>query len=463
MGRLLSRRYRYETEPEPVTRVHTIDTTIPQKGTSAGFLHQVAMTFIARAIVGGSGFVGGIIVARYLGADGVGIIAAIAVMNLLAVNICGFGLPSSITYLVARQPADSKRITGVAILYATLGGSLAALLLIGAAVLRPGLFGTVPPELVMIAAWAVPFQMLLQFSQAVLLGQRRIASYNLLDVISQSFLVINPLLVLAVLALGLRQLVSVNIAMAAIVGISAAMTVKLAGSNRRGPASRGPVLRRMVGHGARFFIAMAASLIVLRADLLIVNYFRGTAEAGVYGVSTQVGMLLLMVPNVISTVLFPKLAGERDDYGEITCRITRHATLILLVLCMFAAPLAFLLPRIYGEAFSDVPWQVLILLPGVFLIGIESIQVQYFSGLGLPKAIPAFWIFVLAGNLFLNVGFVPRFGAFAAAAVSTLSYGAMLALVTSYFCRRTGRSLREIFVIRPEELTDLFARRVFVR
>ena len=49
----------------------------------------------------------------------------------------------------------------------------------------------------------------------------------------------------------------------------------------------------MLRYGSKFYISLAASLIILRADLLIVNFYRGAAEAGVYAISTQVGTLQL--------------------------------------------------------------------------------------------------------------------------------------------------------------------------
>jgi O-antigen/teichoic acid export membrane protein len=107
---------------------------------------------------------------------------------------------------------------------------------------------------------------------------------------------------------------------------------------------------------------------------------------------------------------------------------------------------------LYGPAFADVPFLVLILLPGVYFLGLETVQVQYFNSLGLPKVIPLFWVGTMAVNVMLNVVFVPRYGAFAAAAVSSVSYAIMFVLVAVYFRRQTGKLLHESFLLRSEEL-----------
>ena len=191
---------------------------------------------------------------------------------------------------------------------------------------------------------------------------------------------------------------------------------------------------------------------ILRGDLLIVNYSRGAEEAGVYAVATQASIFLHMIPNVISTILFPRTTEARDESGRLTCRVTRHSVFLMFLVCLASVPLAFVLPLLYGPAFSAVTTYFLVLLPGVFLLGIETIQVQHFTGLGLPRIIPAFWVGVMMVNFAMNIALVPRIGALGAAIASTISYALMFVLVAGYFRSRTGRSLAEAFVLGYDEL-----------
>src|SRR6185436_6705017 len=142
-----------------------------------------------------------------------------------------------------------------------------------------------------------------------------------------------------------------------------------------------------LSYGVKFYISIMAGAIILRADLLIVNRFRGTAEAGVYGIATQFSLLLLMLPGVIATLLFPRVASSQDKTGEFAVQVTRHTTVIMLLTCSAAAAFSFMLPLIYGAGFADTTVQLLILLPGIFFLGLESVLVQHFTGTGLPMAI----------------------------------------------------------------------------
>jgi len=102
---------------------------------------------------------------------------------------------------------------------------------------------------------------------------------------------------------------------------------------------------------------------------------------------------------------------------------------------------------LYGEAFSDATKLLLILLPGVYLMGLESVLVQHFNALGLPRAIPVYWVITLALNVCLVFTLVPRFGPQGAAIASTISYAAIFALVALHFHTSTGRSFTEVFVL----------------
>jgi O-antigen/teichoic acid export membrane protein len=102
---------------------------------------------------------------------------------------------------------------------------------------------------------------------------------------------------------------------------------------------------------------------------------------------------------------------------------------------------------VYGRAFSEATGLLLILLPGVYLMGLESVLVQHFNATGLPIAIPLYWIAILVVNLVLVLLLVPRFGAYGAAIASTISYAAIFALVALHFHSSTRRSFTEVFVL----------------
>jgi O-antigen/teichoic acid export membrane protein len=438
---------------ETATRVSLDETPV-----FGSFFSGVVLTFGTRMLMLAGVFGSGVVIARWLGADGFGVYAVVNVTVALALQIGSAGLPSANTYFIARDRETVAPVWANAIAFALIIGSLLTVGVLALAWLRPSVFGGVSARLLAIAAISIPFQLLFILNLNVLLALDRIRQLNLFDGLLPALVLVNAVIALVFLHKQLTFLIALNTV------VGSALSFVLMIYLRRLIAAKTPtrpartdmqLLKRMLVYGVKFYVSIMAGTIILRADLLIVNRFRGAAEAGVYGIASQFSFLLLMLPGVIATLLFPRVAATQDDRGEFAVLVTRHTTLVMLMTCLGAIVLAYLLPFIYGANFGDATVQLLILLPGIFFMGLESVLVQHFTGTGLPAAIPWFWVITVAFNIGLNLLVVPRFGARGAAVNSTLSYALIFFLVAVYFRLKTGRGAAETFILRVHELRRL--------
>jgi O-antigen/teichoic acid export membrane protein len=414
------------------------------------FKIHVLWTLGARLFMIFNSVVAGIIVARWLGAGGLGELAVINVAVATLIQLGSFGLPSSNTYFIAQDHGHLRSAAINSLIFALAVGAGLAIALSALASLRPEWFGFVSPELIRIAAISIPFQLITLIGLNILLAVGKVRAFNLLDLAGQSFVLVNALLVFIILNRGLALLVTLNTITSIVVSLSIAALLAVSASRLTQSKWRADMalLRRMITYGLKFHVSILAGAIILRADLLVVNHYRGAAEAGVYSVASQFGLLLMLLPGVIATLLFPRVTAEQDARGETTCLVTRYTTLIMFVCCLAAVPFSLLLPVLYGAAFSEATRLLLILLPGVYLLGLESVLVQHFNALGLPRAIPLYWVATLVLNLVLVFTLAPRFGAQGAAVASTVSYAAIFALVALHFHNSTGRSFGDVYVLR---------------
>lgn len=421
------------------------------------FSTSVAMTLGTRFIMLASALGTSIIVARWLGADGLGSLAAINVIIALAVQLGCAGMPSANTYFISRDRSKLASVWSNALLFGVVGGSLLAAAIIIASKLRPLLFGNIPINLITVAALSIPFQLITLLGMSLFLGTGQIGRYNLTDATTQVLLLLNALVAVALLGTGLYVLVSLNTALAVLVSLTVAVVISRTvwRASEKRPWFDVQVFWEIIRYGIKFHICLVAGLLILRGDLLIVNHFRGAQEAGVYAIAGQMGNLILLLPAIIGTILFPRVASQPDPRGGLTMRATRHTAFIMLLACLAAVPVSFALPFVYGAAFKESTVQLLILLPGVFLVGIESVMVQHFSGVGLPVAIPTFWMIALACNLILNLILIPLFGGIGAAAVSTFTYALIFVMVAAYFRLKTGNDLSSALLLRGDEFREL--------
>jgi O-antigen/teichoic acid export membrane protein len=292
----------------------------------------------------------------------------------------------------------------------------------------------------------------------LLLAVDRIRLMNILDALSSFLVLLNTIAILVLWRRHLPTLVWFN--QAAAIVVSMCVIGFLARLTRRdgGKIFDVALFKQMLRYGLKFYICIFAGFIIFRLDLLIVNRFRGAQEAGVYAIASQFSFLLIMLPGVIASLLFPRVAARRDEPAGYAIEVTRHTSLVMVIVCLGAALASFALPLVYGHRFADATIQFLILLPGVFFISLESVLVQYFTGTGLPAIIPWFWVIIVVFNVGLNLIFVPTYGARAAAISSTASYALIFILVALYFGRQTGRNPLIVFAPRSAKLRTLITK-----
>ncbi len=425
------------------------------------FSTHVAWTLATRVVMLLSGVGASIIVAQWLGAEGLGKLAVLNVTVSVALQIGSAGLPSANTYFIARDKSCVAPVWANALTFAILAGALLALLTAGLAKLYPALFGNVPFALIAIAVISIPFQLITLLGLNVFLGLNRVAHFNILDAAAQALILMNAVFVLVIFRAGLGALVSLNVCATVLVSFVIIWMIGREVKESSGGVRLRPdagLFKEMAGYGLKFHIAIVAGLLIFRADLLIVNHFRGATEAGVYAVATQVATMLMVLPGIVGTLIFPRITSSTvDERGEYAMRATRHTAFIMLLIFAAVAPLVFLLPLFYGPSFADAPAQLLILLPGVYLLGIEAVLVQYFNSTGMPIAIPLFWLVTLLTNVTLNLIFVPTYGARAAAAASSISYALIFLLVAVYFRIKTGNRFSDMMLLRADELRTILA------
>ncbi|HZE19597.1 MAG TPA: methyltransferase domain-containing protein, partial [Candidatus Angelobacter sp.] len=220
---------------------------------------------------------------------------------------------------------------------------------------------------------------------------------------------------------------------------------------------------RMIPFGLKSYLSCLLAYLVIRSDMLLVNYFLGTAAAGVYSIAAQVADNLLLIPATIGLILLPRIASEEPSkQSAVTARVTRHAALVMTLLCAAAWVLAGpVISLLYGPGFHEAIPATRWLLPGVWALGMNGILMQHFGGQGMPLVTITAPLVGAVLNLSLNAFVVPRFGIVGAAVTSSVAYSMMLLLSLGAFLRGGGVRLWDSLVLAPEELHGIFGMRIW--
>ncbi len=378
----------------------------------------------------------------------------LAVVSGLAVQFGHLGLNAAGAYFTARRRDALPAVAAHALWFGTAAGAALGLVILAAYAAKADLLKDIPFLYVLLTVISVPFLLLAMYFQHILLGLQRIRAYNLVEVAAKAVLLVATVLLLLVWGVGIGALVVLGAAVSA--GVAAAYVWLVLASGRPRLAFDAPLFRAMIGYGLKSYTVSVLAFLVIRLDMLLVNYFLGPAQAGLYSVAVSLGDVLLIIPATVGAMLFPRISAGAPDGSTLTARVTRHTVLLMGGACGFFALVgAPAITALFGAGFAGSASPLLWLLPGIFCLGVETVLAQDLAARGYPVALLGFWGTALAANVALNVVLIPIWGISGAALASTAAYTFVFLAILVYYRRITGTPLREALIIQLADLRSL--------
>jgi O-antigen/teichoic acid export membrane protein len=405
---------------------------------ASGFIRQVGETYATQTFVVALGFVNSILVTRLLGPEGRGLFAAANTFSAVGVQLGNLGLHSWNTYHVSREPRSLPMLIGnsLAVCLACAIGALAAFGLFHA---HPAL-APVGGVLLLLALAGIPLGLANLLFQNLLIGTQRIHDYNKIDLVSR---VIAVVLVATTAPLGIVSPQLVYALVLASVVLSAGWCFAKLRTGLPGPVGWSIAgFRSGLGYGVRAYLGTLFSFLVLRSDILLVKYIRGAGETGYYAIAVGLADILMMLPNVVGTVLFPRLSAAPDVPAKwalarrVLAWMVPATPVALVATLILARPLITLA---YGPAFAPSFPAVVWLLPGIGCLALNAVFMNLFASCGMPLVVTLSPLAALTVNVGVNLVLVPRIGFVGAAASSTAAYALMLGISLLYLRLRLLR------------------------
>ena len=395
-------------------------------------------------------------IARLLGPAGTGAVALVLNLIGLGTLLFGLGLRSGIIFELntgtwpLRTAARQTALAALALGSLGAGAVLTLHALTHDSVLS-GLSGLTAAA----AAGALPFAIGILYTGGIALARERYEAYAMLQVL--------PTVVTLVLAVGLAVAFKLP---GAAVGIALATAITAAVGWvwlwRYAAAVDRPVAPDPGGHlgrASRFGIQAwggdVLQFLNYRIDLFILNSFAVIADVGVYSVAVTLTSLAWVLPNALTTVLFPRAASLEaatrsgaisQAESDLTAVRGARQTIILLVpsaivplLLLFVA-----VPLLYGDRFSHSTTLGLILLPGVLVIGLGKALSAVTTGRGHPRYALYLSLVSFPLTVALYALLIPPWGATGAAVASTISYTLTTIVAWLFYRRVTGLRFRTL-------------------
>lgn len=369
--------------------------------------------------------ISGIVIARALGPDGKGIVAAAIVWPQVVAWVLLLGLNSASSVRVSESSAKLEQSLGNAILYSLTVGLVG---MIGGLLLLPGALAHLGPDAASaarITVLAIPLVMIGEIVAGINLGLGRTRRYNASRVITGMAILAASV---GLVAAGIATPVSLTAAgcLSAVVGLA----IGAAGLPWRRISIALRSLRSDIAYGLRVFVTGLVGLVNVRLDLLVMSTFLGAREIGHYSIATSAMLPIALVSTTAATLILPSIAkargaraGESETDITLIRRTALHYSLVMVAIAaLLAVVLPIALPLVFGRDFEPAVALAWILLPGFVAQGYATIVNAGMVGMRTA------WV----GNVSQGAGvlitasllpfLLPAYGATGAAIVSSLAY-----------------------------------------
>jgi len=391
----------------------------------------------------------GPLLARMLGPDGRGYLAALILWPLVITQLGNLGIPSALTYSIARDSSASRAL-------ARLGLSFAlpqALLLIAFQALWLLLILHGGPPQVRAAGWLtlalVPAMLAQQYGLALLQGHLRLRLFNGLRLLPWSLYALG---VVALFAVGEDSIVPI-VAVLLTAFLISGSTCLISGLRfSRGEGTPTVGRRFLVSFGLRGLLSSLSAVDVLRPDQVVLALFLSPAALGLYVVGLAFTNLPYFVAKSVGLITFPWVASQpekgeaRRTMWSLLWLTTGIALVLVAVLCASAH---WLVPFFFGGKFSDAVTVTYIVLPGTVFLSARRVLSEGLKGRGYPLTGTLGELLSLAWAAVALAVFVPLWGIDGAAVALSSSYVVSLLLLVVLAgghgeLESAGRSLRSL-------------------
>lgn len=425
------------------------------------FISGASITFTTRLIQMGIGLAASVIIARILGPEGKGIYALAILFPTMIIRFADVGIEPATTYHVAQKQYSYKEILGSNVLI-SLGLSMIGVFagLIVVLFFSDLVFADVPQEILLFSLILVPTTMLLTAVNQINMGALQFAKYNMtllcLESTFLSFLVFSLLLknggiVAALSSRILGYVVGIGLVLFLVFKYSGGIILKF---------NRGYV-KKIFHYGFQAYLGNLIAFLNLRIDLLIINHFMNTKEVGYYSISVGLAEKLWMVSSVISVVLFPLVASEKEEKKkkEFTPRVTRAVFFFNSIgyLLIFALGSWFIL-LLYTDVYSPAIAPLRILIFGALPLSVSKVLSSDIAGRGKPIINTIMGGIVLVINVTLNLILIPSYGIIGAAWATSISYIIHFVLKVGIYCRISGNKWKDVLIPKKTDIQTYWSK-----
>lgn len=395
-------------------------------------------------------FATSILLARYLGPEGKGLMTALLVYPTLLVSLAELGIRQSATYLIGRKEYSEQDIISQVLLF-LVTSSIIMIFVVAY------LFTVLDNPnftffMILMAIFYIPVKLTISYSQGIFLGRKEISKFNTTSRLQ-------PMIDLALIVLFV-VIFNLSIVGAVLATFAASLVVALYAFRELARISpirlhfNWVISKKLISMGIVYAVALFVLNLNYKIDIVLLERLTIASEIGQYSVGVGIVELIWLLPATLGIVIFSHSSSAKDPVGFSKgmiqlFRVTFIFSMICGLLLFFVSE--YIIPLAYGEAFAPSVEVLRILLPGIILMTAFKVLNMDLAGKGKPQVSLIAFMPAVIINIVLNILWIPLYGANGAALASTISYSLGSLIFLALYSRILQIPMLEIIRFRASD------------
>lgn len=220
------------------------------------------------------------------------------------------------------------------------------------------------------------------------------------------------------------------------------------------------LFRDLIGLGFKMYVGSLISYFSTYFASLMVLVYLTIEEVAFFQIALARALLLAKLASASGTILYPRIAelGERNsDSRDLTVQTFRMTLLVSLAAAAISMVITYpLVVVLYGFAYVDVAFPLMILIPAVALQSSTSLMTSFFLALGRAWTTVGISVVSLVPQVTLLWIIVPHFGVPGAAAATAGAWLLASSIRLLVFSAVTKTSYSDLLVIRKDDVRFVY-------
>lgn len=206
-------------------------------------------------------------------------------------------------------------------------------------------------------------------------------------------------------------------------------------------------IKKVISYSSTVFLGNIVFFLVYRIDYWFVERYCTTAELGNYIQVSKIVQWLMLLPMMISTVVFPLTAiGKDKEIVNKVIAVSRFLLWLYVIGCIIIALAGYwVFPWLFGKTYTYMYPVFLLYIPGILALASLYPVSSYNAGINRAGINLQGSLLALIIIIALNISFTPVYGIYAASVAGSIGYIVYFSFSFYKFNRLHKTSLSQIF------------------